>query len=615
MSNSKIPNLQLISVLVLVMTCSGSLALADDPTLIVYNGNINTVDDSNTVFQAMALKDDLIMALGTNEDILALAGPDTVRMDMQGRMVLPGFVDPHWHLGKHMDEDFPELRGHRVPPADTLEETTQNIEEVIRETAAKAKPGEWLLIFPTGNLAREVILFETLTGEDLDRFAPNNPVYLNEVGSGPRSQSLLNGRGRALMEKEMPGFARLTDRDVKGIGTDLSASVIHDVILKGREEEYSRSLRKFLLSRTPKAGVTTAGTILTRMQINAFAILDRKGELPVRFGWLSGYTAFFEPEGFYRRFPDISGIGSKFFYNLGVGEELTDSPATGLCTDVPIKTRELTERFRKSQLDTCFLANPVMREIVKDQIAYGRGVEYHAGGDKSVDIILEIIEEIREETGMTVEQIKNKRITMEHTLMLRPDQIPILAKYGIIMTLAWSHVNNQLNPIWPSNIAKHYGEEYVNWHQPAKSLVDGGVHTILAEVGGRSFRAMQKFITREACFTPRRPEQGDMSVTTCKILVPDERIDRLTALKMSTIWPAYYALKEHQLGSLEVGKFGDFIVIDRDYFTVPEKEIENLQVLLTVLGGEVIFASPDYGTVPPDLFKSAEYIGDAVLAN
>jgi hypothetical protein len=230
-------------------------------------------------------------------------------------------------------------------------------------------------------------------------------------------------------------------------------------------------------------------------------------------------------------------------------------------------------------------------------------------------MILEIIEEIRRETGMTVEQIRKKRITMEHTLLLRPDQIPKLKEYGIIMTLAWAHVNTQLNPIWPSNIAKHYGEEYVNWHQPAKSLVDGGVHTILAEVGGRPFRAMQKFITREACFTPRRPEQGDMSVTTCKVLVPDERIDRLTAMKMSTIWPAYYALKEKEVGSLEEGKFADFVVIDRDYFSVPEKEIEDLQVLMTVLGGKVIFAAPSFGPVQRVLFKSADYLGEAVLAN
>jgi hypothetical protein len=86
-------------------------------------------------------------------------------------------------------------------------------------------------------------------------------------------------------------------------------------------------------------------------------------------------------------------------------------------------------------------------------------------------------------------------------------------------------------------------------------------------------------------------------------------------MKMSTIWPAYYALKEKEVGSLEEGKFADFVVIDRDYFSVPENEIEDLQVLMTVLGGKVIFAAPSFGPVQRALFKSADYLGEAVLAN
>ena len=64
---------------------------------------------------------------------------------------------------------------------------------------------------------------------------------------------------------------------------------------------------------------------------------------------------------------------------------------------------------------------------------------------------------------------------------------------------------------------------------------------------------------------------------------------------MATIWPAYYMVREDKIGSLEEGKWADFIVIDQDYFRVPEKEIADIQVLLTVLGGEVIYANPDFG--------------------
>jgi predicted amidohydrolase YtcJ len=81
---------------------------------------------------------------------------------------------------------------------------------------------------------------------------------------------------------------------------------------------------------------------------------------------------------------------------------------------------------------------------------------------------------------------------------------------------------------------------------------------------------------------------------------------------MSTIWPAYYALKETEVGSLEVGKYGDFIVIDRDFFNIPDKEISNIRILMTVLGGKVIYADTDFGPVDKALFKSPDYYGKAL---
>jgi cytosine/adenosine deaminase-related metal-dependent hydrolase len=122
-------------------------------------------------------------------------------------------------------------------------------------------------------------------------------------------------------------------------------------------------------------------------------------------------------------------------------------------------------------------------------------------------------------------------------------------------------------------------------------------------------------VTREACFTPRLPEQGEMGVETCKTLGPEQAISRITALKMTTQWAAYYMLKENQIGSLEVGKWADFVVIDKDYFAVSGKGIQDINVLLTVIGGKVAYASPDYGPIDRALFKGPEYVREAQLSN
>ena len=584
--------------------------------LIIFNGNIATVDENMTVVEAIAIKDDLILALGTNDEVLQLAGPDTKSLDAEGKTVFPGIVDAHWHLTGFLAEDFPELDEARVqvPPNSDRQALKRESLALLRKKAQELGSGEWILLDVPGDAARKLILFEEMIRADLDRAAPNNPVLMTATGGIP-ANLLLNGRAREIMEKDFTGFKLLSDRQVKGVGTDLGAVIVKDLILKGTDKRYAESLRKLIIRSGPPSGKTVAGSRVVKTSLNAYSILERQGRLPIRFGWFYGESPFFDPPGFYRRWPDISGIGSKYLWNIGVGDELTDSPATGLCTTLTPINPELRERFRLYKMDPCFLTNPIFRGVVKDQIQYGRGVEFHAGGDRSIDLVLEIIEEIRSETGMTVEDIQEKRLTMEHSLMVRPDQYPKLKEYDITMTLAAGHMRRHDNQDWPSNIPKNFGEEYLKWHQPAKSMLDAGIRVILAETGRDPWGAMEMYIIREACFTARLPEEGEVGVEECRTITPEERIDRVTALKMHTIWPAYYMLKENEIGSLEVGKWADVIVIDRDFFTIPETEISDIEVLLTILGGEVVYASPDFGPVDRALFKSPDLIGDADVTN
>ncbi|MBI4454345.1 MAG: amidohydrolase family protein [Acidobacteria bacterium] len=600
--------------------------MAQEPDLIVFNGKIASVDEkplfqkgtsptAGGVFQAMAVGDGTVIAVGRNEEILRLAGTRTKKLDVQGRTVLPGLIDPHAHRNGFLPEDFPEVQQARVqiPPSGNREEVKRQILEALRDKAAKTKGGEWIILNPTGDVARELILFNQITRGDLDRLAPDHFVMLNETGSGPNSQIVFNTRARKLLERELPGFRYFSDQDIKGDGVNVSILVTQDVILKGKEERYAESLKKMLI-RLLRDGTTAGGSWAMRTALNAYMTLDRKGEMPWRFAWIFCDGSYYNGEGFYRRFPDFSlGGGSRYLWSFGNGEEVVDSPSTGLCTTVPIINRELKERFEKSGVDTCFLNNPVKRATVKDQIEYGRGRQYHASGDKTVDLLLGIIEEIRRETGMTAEQIKAKRITMEHLHMVREDQYPKLKEYGVVMGNSPGFMTDSLNPKKPDNVIQNFGEQYLKWMMPAKGFIDNGVYTVLAEYGG--FSGIERMVTREVCFTPRLPGEGEIGTEKCKVLAPEQAIDRATALKMATSWPAYYMLRENEMGSLEVGKWADFIVIDRDYFTIPEKEISDIRVLLTVLGGKVVYASPNFGPIEQMLFKSPEYYGDAQLAS
>ena len=147
--------------LVLSSCQSGVVEPAD---LIVFNGKIATVDENMTVAEAIAIKDDLIMALGTNEEILEWEGPNTKKLDAEGRTVLPGIVDPHRHLTNFLSEDFPELGKARlqVPPSSNRQALKRESLDLLRKKAQELGPGEWILLDVPGDAARKVILFEEI---------------------------------------------------------------------------------------------------------------------------------------------------------------------------------------------------------------------------------------------------------------------------------------------------------------------------------------------------------------------------------------------------------------------------------------------------------------------
>ena len=318
-------------------------AMAQAPDLIVFNGKIATVDEDMTFVEALAVRDDTLVALGSNEDILRLAGPETKRVDVKGRTVLPGIVDPHRHLTGYQAEDFPEVKGVRVPPSQDKEEITKGIIEAIQKKAQEVKPGEWIIINPMGWSARELILYEEITVAHLDSWAPGHAIMLNETGTGAYSQILFSSKARELIEEELPVFAEFTDGDIKGDGVNLANIIVKDILLKGRDKEYAESIKHYLIDAAPHYGITTVGTRILRTPLNALFILDQKEEMPIRFGWFFSDGAYYNPAGFYKRFPNFVGVGSKYVWSLGNGEEVVESPTTGLCTTLPIINPALRE--------------------------------------------------------------------------------------------------------------------------------------------------------------------------------------------------------------------------------------------------------------------------------
>ena len=235
----------------------------------------------------------------------------------------------------------------------------------------------------------------------------------------------------------------------------------------------------------------------------------------------------------------------------------------------------------------------------------------HAYGDKGVDYVMDIMEQVIEEKPeITLDYMRSLRVTVDHCgFYPRKDQIPRMKRLGMIVSCDDRYLNRS------APYLKVYGEDKANRISPIKSMLAAGLMTTVetelrveSGEGPSLFAQLSRLITR-------RNDRGEL-------IAPEEAIDRETLMKAITVWPSYYVLKEKEIGTLEPGKFADFVVFNKDYFTVPQAEIPEVIPVMTVVGGKTIVLREELANewgvpaVGPQLkfqFKTEYDFGDPIL--
>jgi predicted amidohydrolase YtcJ len=184
---------------------------------------------------------------------------------------------------------------------------------------------------------------------------------------------------------------------------------------------------------------------------------------------------------------------------------------------------------------------------------------------------------MKEDPAFTLEHVRALRISSDHCgFYPRAAQIPRMKKLGMIISCDSMFVNRSAP--W----LKVYGLDKANRIAPIKDMIDGGVMTTAeAELGRVETGESETLHAQLVHLITRTNDRGQK-------IAPEEAIDRQTLMKMSTVWPSFYVLKEKELGTLEPGKYADFVILNKDYFTIPEAEIGSVFPLMTVLGGKTI---------------------------
>ncbi len=580
------------------------------PDTVLYNGKIVTVDDPSytsrlgTIAQAMHVRDGKILHVGTNAQIRAMAGPNTKLMDLKGRTVIPGLILTHehpydwnlvepWPLKKVLgNDDKVIVRFLEGSP----EENIQAFPRALEEAVLKARPGQWIYIVftfgenyewaPGGNIGMgrggmdprvfNIMTEKRITKQMLDMAAPNNPVLLRDVFTS----MIFNQKGLEESRKVFPEEDVNSIKDEDGLGgANQMRWAFADVVMKDFYPELVEIIRL--------GHEWWAGYGMTSYSSNAYnpgthrvyGDLDRRGQMPVRVAWTWNWRAghYYPDEYFLYDMANRLGQGTDYYWNVG-----GRNGAGGRCTTlVPIKDVPVVEGVMGSLTDCVYDPGNRAAQFLYDWIKAGnRYAGAHHGADKDVDNVMDIIERASKDAGLTEEQIRAKRHTVDHSgLFPRPDQVDRLKRLNMALDGNAFEIY-QASPA----VFETFGERALGWVVPKKRLNEAGIintfemDRALGTTNITLFEGLSWFMTRKAW-------DG-------KVYSPDQAIDRQTVLKVATIRGAEFVLREDLLGSLESGKWADFLVLDRDYLTVPEEDIENIRVLMTVLGGKTIHLAP-----------------------
>jgi predicted amidohydrolase YtcJ len=566
------------------------------PELILHNGKIATMDDaslSNSIgrtVQAMAVRGDRILAVGSNDEILRFAGPQTRKIDLKGRTVLPGLINSHSHMHDHTLQLWVRRNPQKVEQVmkrftvtgNNYADFTKGIELIIKEQMARPLPGQWAWIdLPTGGSSGtgkgiQYLIDNEMDRQKLDALAPQLPVF---ILSHPKFLLNTAARNAFLSIYEVPP----TDENEKIAltqDTTINRSLVVDQYFREHLDELADALEDGLKHESA-LGFTTFSSHIVGLRIHdAYLKLVRGGRMPIRFGYADRMCQQVEPDmaGCFIRKGDVAGLGHPYFWNVGVTLGGIDAGPPQICT-----TMEAPKEFK--DMERCVLepGNEYHKAIRAAMLSHLRFVVNHDYGDKTIDYVMDIMEEVmKTDPAITLDYIRNMRLTSDHCgFYPRAAQLPRMKNLGMMISCA-GRIINRSTP-W----LKVYGDVHANRIAPVKSALTAGVMTTAEGEFQVEDGESETVLAQYFPLITRKTDWG-------KSVAASEAVDRNTLMKMMTVWPSYYMLKEKEIGTLTAGKYADFVILNKDYFSVPEQEIPTVYPVMTVLGGKTTVLREEY---------------------
>lgn len=553
-----------------ITSCTPSKNI-EEATILFKGGTIYTLDTERAVAQAIAIKDSLILFVGSEEEVEAYIGPKTQMIDFSGKIMTPGWIEGHGH--------FMGL-GYNLLNLDlSAAKNYDEIVEKVRLTAANTKSGQWIIGNGWHQSKWEEPATESFNGfplhDILSAVTPDHPVVLFHASG---HALLANAKAMEIakigpLNSELNGYRKISGgeiiRDEKGHPTGIfneNAMGLISQYIPERSEE--RNLQAFNLAQATshKNGITSfhdAG--IGKANMAFYQKMKTDGSLKTRiYAMLDGSDKEFLQD-WYQKGPLIDpwltvrsiklmadgALGSRGAWLL---EEYSDQAGHYGHETMPMEE---------------------IYQTVEDGLQFGFQVATHAIGDKANQEVLNQYQKAFEKINTSA---IDPRFRIEHVQHLHPKDIPRFAQLGVIPSMQAIHLSSDRPWAMDRLGKKRIIEGAYMW----QSLLATGIPVINGtDVPVEPLSPIANFyasVTRKTL--DGKPETG---------YEPAQKMTRDQALKSYTLFPAFGAFEEKMKGSIAPGKLADLVIFNQDLMKIDEDQILKTKVLMTIIGGDIVY--------------------------
>ncbi|MBT5032355.1 MAG: amidohydrolase family protein [Proteobacteria bacterium] len=556
-----------LAAIILQTGTSFPLNAQEAPNQIFSNGKIITVDDYFSIQEAVAISGDRILAVGSNAEINALAGPQTNIINLEGRTVIPGLIDNHNHV----------VRATEYWPNDArLDGVTSRAEalNILKAKASTLPAGEWLMSLGGWQESQFADSKDDFTLAELDALASDRPVFLQSVY-----------------------------HHIYGNTTWFEAMGIPITIAPGSSETASDLSEHVVRDENGKVtGRLNGGFPMITKAITHFPSVsaDKQAQgTRAAFSYLSsiGLTSVFDPGGVgikqesYTRLGELAeseGISVRIFHTLNANVPATPEAADALVeriqTTLPFQGNEMFDLLSMGEIyygpfhwdGVIDPATPTPedieqgRKILTAAAANAWPTQTHAMQPETMDILLDVMTEINTEYPL-----RQLRWSVTHADNVGISQIERARHLGMNLQMRSISVLGNRGPLF-----EKFGEAAYDM-PPLRLVQDSGIPFGLGTDGTKA-NQIAPFVTLWWAVTGRALG-GEV--------VMKQTLTREEALIAHTRSNAYLMFQESNLGSIKPGLLADMVILDRDYLTVPEDEIKDIKAIATMVGGNIVNGS------------------------